>query len=294
MIQPIFRSCSTIFVSCILVSVTFGSLAAEPVVVQGAGIAVTTNDVLGDVSRLAPEARKSMLARPENVTQLGTNIYMRRALAAEAERKGLQTDPVVAAALQVARDRVLSEVYLASVEAAARPSDVALDAQAATSYKANPKQFEVPEQIRARHVLISKGPEARAKAEKLLADLKSGADFAQVAQDNSADPGSASKGGDLGFFPRGRMVPAFETAAFALKAPGDMSDLVETDFGFHIIKLEAQRPAGLLPFEEVRDALRRDIAAKLASATRLQAQNRVMEAARPDKAVIDAFVATQR
>lgn len=268
--------------------------AAEPVLVQGAGIQVTPRDVQAEVLRMPPEARKSILTRPESVAQMGGNLYMRRALAAEAERQNLAADPVVAAAVQVARDKVLADAYLASVEAAAKPSDAVVDAQALSQYKANPKQFTVPEQVSARHVLVEKGPEARAKAEKLLAQLQGGADFAALAQAHSADPGSASKGGDLGYFPRGRMVPTFDEAVFALQNEGDLSGLVESDFGFHIIQLQGKRAAGLLPFEEVREGLRREIVNKQAAATRLRAQNKVMEHARTDKAAAEAFVATQR
>lgn len=268
--------------------------AAEPALVQGAGIEVTTRDVQAEVLRMTPEARKSVLSRPESLTQMGSNLYMRRALAAEAERQSLVADPVVASALQVARDRVLADAYLASVEAANRPSDATLEAQAASQYKANPKQFTVPEQVRARHVLVEKGPDARATAEKLLAELKAGADFAVIAQAHSADTGSAGKGGDLGYFPRGRMVPPFDEAVFALQSVGDLSGLVESEFGFHIIQLQGKRVAGLLPFDEVREGLRRDILTKQAAAARLRAQNKAMEPARTDKAVAEAFAATQR
>ena len=268
--------------------------SAEPVLVQGAGIEVSTRDVQAEVLRMAPEARKSVLGRPESLTQMGTNLYMRRALAAEAERQNLLADPLVAAAVQVARDRVLAEAYLASLEAASKPADAALDAQAMSQYKANPKQFTVPEQVRARHVLVGKGPDARATAEKLLAQLQGGVDFAALAQEHSADTGSASKGGDLGYFPRGRMVPPFDEAVFALQNIGDISGLVESEFGFHIIQLQGKREAGLLPFDEVREGLRRDILAKQAAATRLRAQNKVMESVRTDKAAAEAFAATQR
>ena len=267
---------------------------AEPVLVQGAGVQVSTRDVQAEVQRMAPEARKSVLGRPESLTQVGTNLYMRRALAAEAERQNLAADPMVAATLQVARDRVLADAYLASLEAASKPLDAVLDAQAASQYKANPAQFTVPEQVRARHVLVEKGPDARATAEKLLTELKAGADFAALAQAHSADTGSASKGGDLGYFPRGRMVQPFDEAVFALQNVGDLSGLVESEFGVHIIQLQGKRAAGLLPFDEVREGLRRDILTKQAAAVRLRAQNKVMESARVDKAVAEAFAATQR
>ena len=84
----------------------------------------------------------------------------------------------------------------------------------------------------------------------MLKRAKAGEDFAALAKENSED-GSASQGGDLGFFPRGRMVPAFDQAAFALK-PGEISEVVTTEFGYHIIKLTEKKDGSTVPFEEVK------------------------------------------
>jgi peptidyl-prolyl cis-trans isomerase D len=123
-------------------------------------------------------------------------------------------------------------------------------------------RFTEPEQVRARHILVKVPADAsaevkaaaRKKAEGLLAAVKGGADFATLARKSSDDPGSAAKGGDLGLFPRGRMAPEFEAAAFALE-PGGVSDVVETSFGFHVIKVEEHRPGGPKPLDQVRDEI---------------------------------------
>jgi peptidyl-prolyl cis-trans isomerase C len=132
-------------------------------------------------------------------------------------------------------------------------------------YMENPQQFEIPEQVRASHILIkpvTSDPNvkpavveaaAKTKAEELLKQIKDGADFAELAKANSSCPSSV-RGGDLGFFSRGRMVPAFEEAAFALKV-GQVSDVVETNFGFHIIKVTDRKDASTKTFEEVKDNL---------------------------------------
>jgi peptidyl-prolyl cis-trans isomerase C len=129
-------------------------------------------------------------------------------------------------------------------------------------YKKNPDQFKTPERVRASHVLIAfpENADATAKAavrERALVVLKAlqaGNDFADVAKTNSGDPGSAANGGDLGFFERGQMVGPFEQTAFTLK-PGQLSDLVETTFGFHIIKVTAKQAERTLPLDEVRPRL---------------------------------------
>ncbi|HYR96583.1 MAG TPA: SurA N-terminal domain-containing protein, partial [Candidatus Binatus sp.] len=134
------------------------------------------------------------------------------------------------------------------------------DGEVAEYYELHKEErFTEPEQVRARHILVKAAPEAgdntkaaaRKKAQDLLAAVKAGGDFAALAKKSSDDPGSAANGGDLGLFARGRMTPEFEDAAFALDA-GDVSDVVETPFGFHVIKVEEHRPAGAKPFETVR------------------------------------------
>lgn len=126
-------------------------------------------------------------------------------------------------------------------------------------YAKNPDQFKQGESVRASHILISvpKGADAaakaqaRAKAEQVLKDVKAGKDFATLAKENSADPGSAANGGDLGFFQQGQMVGPFNDAAFSL-APGAVSELVETEFGFHIIKVAEKKEGRTIPLEEVK------------------------------------------
>jgi len=126
-------------------------------------------------------------------------------------------------------------------------------------YKQNPEQFQQAESVHASHILISfpqnadaaAKQAARAKAETILKDVKAGKDFATLAKANSQDPGSAPNGGDLGFFQRGQMVPAFDEAAFKL-APGEVSELVETNFGYHIIKVAEKQAARTVPLDEVR------------------------------------------
>ncbi len=123
------------------------------------------------------------------------------------------------------------------------------------AYRQNIDQYSQPEQVRASHILLStEGKDeqvVRAKAEDLLAQIKAGGDFEALAKANSADPASASKGGDLDFFGKGRMVPEFEAVAFTLPV-GQMSDLVRTQYGFHIIKVTDKKAAEVQPLDAVR------------------------------------------
>jgi peptidyl-prolyl cis-trans isomerase C len=132
------------------------------------------------------------------------------------------------------------------------------DADAKKFYDENIDKFKQPETVQASHILIGVDPKASAdekkkakeKAEALLKRAKAGEDFATLAKDNSTCP-SAPQGGNLGYFSKGQMVPAFETVAFSLK-PGEISDVVETQFGFHIIKVIDKKPAGTVPFSDAK------------------------------------------
>jgi peptidyl-prolyl cis-trans isomerase C len=160
---------------------------------------------------------------------------------------------------------------------------VAVDAAAVKAfYDEHPERFREEEAVRASHILIRVPPEAdaqakaraRGEAEAILKALRGGADFATLARERSQD-GSAANGGDLGFFTRGQTAPAFEAAAFALEV-GQTSGVVETPFGFHVIKLFERRPARLAPF----DAVQAEIAAYLRDERR--------------QALADAFIAGLR
>ena len=131
------------------------------------------------------------------------------------------------------------------------------------AYEQNKARYATDEQRRASHILIStEGTDkaaARKKADELLAQLRANPkEFARLARENSKDPGSAAQGGDLGFFGRGMMVKPFEETAYRLKE-GEISDVVETDFGFHIIRVTEIKPAQAKPFAEVRAEIEREL-----------------------------------
>jgi len=118
-------------------------------------------------------------------------------------------------------------------------------------YEANKEKFGTPEQVKASHILLG----SKEEAEAVLRQLKQGADFAKLAQEKSLDSGSKDNGGDLGFFGKGVMNEPFEKAAFALKK-GEMSGVVESPNGFHIIKVTDRKEAVIPPYEEVKDKVK--------------------------------------
>ena len=166
-------------------------------------------------------------------------------------------------------------------------------------YTENASRYTAAEERRARHILVQAAKDApadvrqkaRAKADALLVDArKNPAGFADLAKKNSDDPGSAPNGGDLDFFGRGAMVKPFEDAAFAMK-PGEISNVVESDFGYHIIQLDAVRGGEKKPFETVRaaieDEVRRQGASQKWAEAAEQFTNTVYEQADSLQPVID-------
>ena len=160
-------------------------------------------------------------------------------------------------------EQVRAEFVVLSRDAMAAQAAPAEDAVKA-AYKANEARYKSPESRRASHILLKAGSDAEAKAAKekaegILAEVKkSPADFARLAKQHSQDPGSAEKGGDLDWFSRGAMVKAFEDAVFSMK-DGEISALVRSDFGFHIIRVTGIRPERVKPFDEVKVEIAADL-----------------------------------
>ncbi|MFB0521729.1 MAG: peptidylprolyl isomerase [Desulfatiglandales bacterium] len=139
------------------------------------------------------------------------------------------------------------------------------DKESKTYYDSHPEVFKQPGQVRASHILIKVDPgadesqkaEARRKLEKIQGKLQNGEDFAALAKEFSEGPSSAN-GGDLGYFKRGQMVKPFEEAAFTLE-PGKVSEIVETEFGYHLIKVIDKKPGKTIAYEDIKGTLERHL-----------------------------------
>ncbi|WP_312780131.1 peptidylprolyl isomerase [Acidovorax temperans] len=269
------------FVSlAVLIALSGPAFAAEPALtlIEGEKFSITSQDIQADSLRMPMEMRSIVLAKPQTVTQIASNLYVRRAMAQQAELEAMEKDPAVAAALRVARDKVLSDLWMEKMDRLNEPKSESAESLARANYKAKPERFKVDEQVRARHILIAgKEAAARAQAEKVLEEIKAGADFAKLAAERSADKGSAAKGGDLGFFGRGKMVPEFEAAVFALQATGDLSGVVESQFGYHIIQLQEKKPASIRSFEEVKDELIKEVSTNVKHEARVAYAQKVQQ-----------------
>ena len=174
----------------------------------------------------------------------------------DAYQKALKDRGMTAEGLRKDARIDLSVTKLMDAEVATIPGPS--DADAKDYYTKNPERFKEEESVRASHILIRVDPKAdaatRAKAkatiDTVLKRAKAGEDFAKLAQQYSQD-GSAAQGGDLNFFPKGQMVPEFSNVAFSLKV-GQISDVVTTQFGYHIIKVTDRKPGRVVPLEEAQ------------------------------------------
>jgi parvulin-like peptidyl-prolyl isomerase len=187
-----------------------------------------------------------------------------KVMAERARREGLDKEEVTRLSIRLQRSQVLADAYIRELQK--NPDKLIPAEDVEQYYNENKDEFQ---EVRARHILVStraeeeienphektgekkppqkKAPtkeEARAKAQSLLDRIRKGEDFAKLAQENSDDPGSKTKGGDLDFFSKGDMVPEFDQTAFSMN-PGQVSDLVESQFGYHIIRVEEKRTAAL-------------------------------------------------
>lgn len=164
-------------------------------------------------------------------------------------------------------------------------------AEVARYYNQHQDEYRLPERARVRHILIktpAPGPDgkvdqkavdaARAKAEDILKQIKAGTDFAELAKKSSQDPGSADKGGELGWIVKGQTVPEFEKTAFS-QNPGQTSGIVQTSYGFHIIQTEEKSAAGLKPLSEVRASIENVLKGQKASELVTQNGNQAQEIA---------------
>jgi peptidyl-prolyl cis-trans isomerase C len=274
-----------------------GPFAASPVLVTApGGISVTTDEVRAEAAqRLPADVRGQAMADPRNVVTLANDIAIRRVLVAQAVEAGLDKDPEVVLRLQVAREKALSEARLAQLDSQ-KPDRAALEKVALAEYRAQPERFTTPEQVRVRHILIdARSCEAEKRIAQLLEQARApGADFAALAQEFSQDPGSAKRGGDLGLFERGRMAPEFDKAAFSLTQPGEISGVVRTQFGFHIIRLEERRPASREPFEKVRDPLIREIDQRETRSRRARVTEPISAGLQVNAEAVEAFAKQAR
>ena len=217
-----------------------------PVLATVNGTAITQKQFEGELKNLPPQLQP-MAQSPEGRKELLESMIIREIVYQDAQKQGIERTPEYTERLDEVKKKLLVEMDLKKkLDTEIKLSDDDLK----KVYEQYREKFKTGEQIRASHILVKD----EKTAQDVAAQLKKGAAFADLAKKYSTDS-TAAKGGDLGWFDKGKMVPEFDKAAFALK-DGEVSGIVKTNFGFHIIKVIGKRPAGYAPFEEVKDQIK--------------------------------------
>ena len=242
-----------------------GAFAEEvnPVVGKVGNFALREADVDRLISYQSAQLQKQLQESPEQRSELVRQILLKKAVADRARKEGFEKKPEVKEQLGYVIDDFLAREYLTKVVTA---NVTVPEEEMKKYYKENEKEFQLPEEVKVRHIFVSVAkdatPEAkekaRAKAEGLLARLKQGEDFAKLAAASSEDTSSGAKGGELGTISPGGSVEAFEKAAFALKA-GEISGVVESPYGFHIIRVDERKEPRLATFDEAKEYIEKKL-----------------------------------
>ena len=241
-------------------SVVTSTAAEDPILGKAGDYVVKRSDVDRLLSYYPPETRQRLQENPAEKETLVKRMLEIKIIADVAKKEKFDQRPQIKKQLAYVANDFLSKEYLAKV---VMPEAAVSEADLKEYYTQNKERLGVPEQVRARHILFKVDPaasddeknQAKARAEGVLKRVQAGEDFAKLAADHSDDAGSKAKGGDLGYFPPGQMVPEFEGAAFYTD-PGEISDVVETKYGYHIIKVEDHIDARERSFEEIKAVIR--------------------------------------
>jgi peptidyl-prolyl cis-trans isomerase C len=226
-----------------------GLLAASPAFAGGKVLAkvngadITEDDVKLAQSELGPNLGN--VPAEQRTAVLVEYITENRLMSAAADKDGLGADPTLAARAEYYKGRALKDLYFEK-----KIQGAVSDADAKAIYDKQVAAMKPVEEVRASHILVEK----KEDADDIEAKLKAGGDFAAIAKDKSKDTGSGANGGDLGYFAKGQMVKPFEDAAWAMKV-GDVSEPVQSQFGWHIIKLIDKRNRPAPAFDGVKDRI---------------------------------------
>ena len=228
--------------------------SAKAVLIDGPEVDLTIEDVKKALLSVPADVRRVLLTNKQKLVESVNSTYLTKVAAHRALAKGLDNTPEVQARIWNRRLNILANAELDKVVAKALSDDEAFEPLAREEYLAHQEDYAVPERVHAAHILFKVDAEgddatARAEAENVRVRILSGEiSFENAARKFSQDERNASKGGDLGIFPRGRMVKPFETVAFSLE-PGQVSEPVKTKFGYHLIRLSEKFSAEVRSYE---------------------------------------------
>ncbi|MCX5799404.1 MAG: peptidylprolyl isomerase [Proteobacteria bacterium] len=213
---------------------------------------ITLEEFNKELDRI-PMNMKMLVATQSGKKNYLDRLVVKKLLLKEAPKEKIESEKDFQAKLVDIREQLVIESLLKkklSIDSKLTDEDLK------KYYDTNKDTFKREKEINTRHILLKTEEEAKQVQGKLV----KGEDFAELARQYSVDPNAKTTGGDIGFHPKGTLLPEYEAAAFKLSKVGQMSGIVKTQFGFHIIRLEGTRPLSYVPFEEVKDFIRQKIA----------------------------------
>lgn len=215
------------------------------------GREITQEDLELVIQSLNPQ-QANQFQSDEGKQRLLQELVNQELIYLDAVEKGVESNLDYQRSLKKMKENFLKQYAMNAMFQQAEVSEDEIQ----TFYEENPDQFQQPEQTKASHILVDE----EEAANKIKEELDNGASFEEKAKESSGCP-SSQKGGDLGFFSKGKMVPEFEAVAMELK-PGEISEPVKTQFGYHIIKVVDRKEGTTSAFDDVKDQLRQHLAAQ--------------------------------
>jgi parvulin-like peptidyl-prolyl isomerase len=251
-----------LFMTFMMLSLFFNAASAagnDPVIAKAEGYVFRESDLSRILSYSPPYLQEQLKKNPEQKEMLIKRLMHQKIISDMARKEGFDKKPEVKEQLQYVIDDFLAKEYI--VQTIVEKVSVT-DSELRDFYNSHKEQFTTPEQVKASHILIkvnfgateAEKKKAKEKAEQILEWLKKGEKFETLAAQYSDDKQSKAMGGSLGYIKKGQMPKSFDEAAFSMK-PGQISEVVETDFGYHIIRIEDHKDAATKTFDEVKDSI---------------------------------------
>lgn len=244
----------TVSIFCLCLALPAG--AQEVILATNKWTTVTKADFEQEIARIPKDQQFQYLASAERVARTVEGILVMKTLAAQAREAGVHEEAAVKAEVAAATERILARHRTERAESAMVVPDLAKRAE--ELYKSDPRKYSEKDVVHAMHILVDarcrSADAAKARALEARAEVAAGKPFAEVARKYSDDPSAAKNGGDLGPILKDNLSPAFVEAAVALK-PGELSEPVLTNFGYHVIRLESVRKGRQYSFGEVRESI---------------------------------------
>lgn len=226
----------------------------DPVLVRGKDVQIRRSDFENEKKNVPPDQRGALSTNIDQIKKVLERMTQQSALLKQLSAEGFDKKPEIQAELEYAKRQKLLSLY--AVELSARVKVPDMEMAARERYQTSQKQLTEPEKISAYHIIVTTQKRSRAEAIARVEEARkralAGEDFVKLVREYTEDPSARRNDGYLGFFPKEQMDPAFAKAAFAMTKKGEISEVVESQFGFHVIQFQDRVPGRVTPYEEIR------------------------------------------